>query len=96
MRVEQLHPFPIEDIRTILARYDGVEKITWVQEEPRNMGAWTYMNELFTEELGTDLRYVGRPANDSPAVASTKMHASEQYRLVVEAIGIDPAINTSH
>ncbi len=96
VRVEQLHPFPIEDIRTILARYDGVEKITWVQEEPRNMGAWTYMNELFTEELGTDLRYVGRPANDSPAVASTKMHASEQYRLVVEAIGIDPAINTSH
>lgn len=91
VRIEQLHPFPIEDVRAILNRYDGVRKLTWVQEEPRNMGAWTYINEQFTERLDVPLHYVGRPDNDSPAVASTKMHAAEQHRLVVEAIGIDPA-----
>ena len=91
VRIEQLHPFPLEDVRSILKRYDGARKLTWVQEEPRNMGAWTYINEQFTESLNTRLRYVGRPANDSPAVASTKIHAAEQHQLLVEAIGIDPS-----
>tara|TARA_B100001059_G_scaffold234286_1_gene276449 strand:+ start:5674 stop:8415 length:2742 start_codon:yes stop_codon:yes gene_type:complete len=91
VRIEQMHPFPIDEVRKILDRYKGTKKFIWVQEEPRNMGAWTFINEQFSERLGVQLNYVGRPDNDTPAVASTKMHATEQHRLVTDAIGIEPA-----
>ena len=94
VRVEQLYPLPAVEIEAMLKRYDGVKKMMWVQEEPRNMGAWSYINEQFTCCFGRTLQYIGRPENDTPAVASTKMHASEQHQLLIEAIGIDPATST--
>jgi 2-oxoglutarate dehydrogenase E1 component len=90
LRVEQLYPFANLQIEALLKRYEHVEKLLWVQEEPRNMGAWSYINEQFAVQFDTHLRYIGRPENDSPAVASMKMHASQQYQLLIEAIGINP------
>ncbi|MCH2149382.1 MAG: 2-oxoglutarate dehydrogenase E1 component, partial [Phycisphaerales bacterium] len=91
VRIEQLYPFAQHDLEAVLKRYENVQKVSWVQEEPRNMGAWSYINEQFMVHFDVNLRYIGRPENDSPAVASTKMHASQQYQLLVEAIGINPA-----
>ena len=95
VRIEQLYPFPVVEVNAILERYAGIRKMSWVQEEPRNMGAWVFINEQFTSKLDSRLRYVGRPENDSPAVASTKIHAAEQHQLLVEAIGIDPSMTAT-
>jgi 2-oxoglutarate dehydrogenase E1 component len=61
----------------------------YVQEEPENMGAWRYIDSEFRDNLDISLTRVCRRASASPAVASNKMHAIEQHRILVEAIGLD-------
>jgi 2-oxoglutarate dehydrogenase E1 component len=88
IRIEQLYPFPEQPIREVLDRYKKAEQFVWVQEEPKNMGAWRHMDAYFREVLEVTLPYVGRDANASPAVASTKMHAQEQEKILITAIGL--------
>jgi 2-oxoglutarate dehydrogenase E1 component len=81
VRLEQVYPFPAWKLAQILARYPNAE-IVWVQEEPRNMGAWTFVHGMWSgalAEFGTQvgnrpIRYVGREIGSSPAVGSTKLH----------------------
>ncbi|MCA9290175.1 MAG: 2-oxoglutarate dehydrogenase E1 component [Phycisphaerales bacterium] len=89
VRLEQLYPFRTQSITPILERYDHVEDVVWVQEEPRNMGAWSFVSAAFRDELDVELRYVGRDAKATPAVASEKMHKQEQHRIMVQAIGLE-------
>ncbi len=88
VRIEQLYPFAEAPMKEILARYHHAEHKFWVQEEPRNMGAWRFMDATMRERLEVELHYVGRDENASPAVASSKMHHQEQEKIMIEAIGL--------
>jgi 2-oxoglutarate dehydrogenase E1 component len=86
VRIEQLTPFPAEEVRAQLARYRGAEAV-WAQEEPENMGAWQSMLQQFVRLTGKAPTYAGRPAQASPAVGSLKRHGKEQAKVVALALG---------
>ncbi|MGO8670713.1 MAG: 2-oxoglutarate dehydrogenase E1 component [Capsulimonadaceae bacterium] len=92
-RVEQLHPFPFAELRAVIAGYPGLREIVWLQEEPRNMGAWSYVLECLRELAGTrlELTYVGRPEGASPAEGSIRRHTVEQNRIITAALSDVPA-----
>jgi 2-oxoglutarate dehydrogenase E1 component len=87
-RVEQLYPLPVDDLRTLFARYPSLTEIVWAQEEPRNMGAWSWLEPRLRELLpaGVTLRYAGRPERASPAEGYPAAHKAEQERIVAEAL----------
>jgi 2-oxoglutarate dehydrogenase E1 component len=86
-RVEQLYPFPADELQPILAEYPSLEEVIWLQEEPENMGAWTFVQSRLSAVLQGRwrLRYLGRPANSSPAEGSAAWHAANQAALVQHA-----------
>jgi 2-oxoglutarate dehydrogenase E1 component len=88
LRLERLHPFPGEALASSLGRYPGVADVVWAQEEPRNMGAWDFIDEPLRELLGAgqELRYLGRPPSASPATGSLRRHQEEQARLVRQVL----------
>ena len=88
VRVEQLYSFPWTELRETLARYPNLAELVWAQEEPRNMGAWTYLEPKLREVLpaGAALSYVGRPDRASPAEGYPAAHTLEQNRIVNEAL----------
>ena len=94
VRLEQVYPFPRRQLEEILARYPESSTKVWVQEEPRNMGAWRFVQDRLRVELELDVPYVGREENASPAVASQKMHRQEQNKIMIDAIGL-PATKDS-
>jgi len=86
IRVEQLYPFPQRRLKESLLRYGAARDIVWVQEEPRNGGAWAYMSERFSLHFPrTALRYHGRDENASKAAGSFKQYQIEQKKLVESA-----------
>jgi 2-oxoglutarate dehydrogenase complex dehydrogenase (E1) component-like enzyme len=87
VRVEQLYPFPDEQLDAIFARYPNLEEVRWVQEEPRNMGAWTFVYGKLARKLGgtRKLTVTSRPESASPATGSATIHQQEQDRLINEA-----------
>jgi 2-oxoglutarate dehydrogenase E1 component len=92
VRLEQLYPWPEQAVAAAVRRYAGAERVFWAQEEPANMGAWTFVRERVHELLPgrTKLGYAGRPASASPAVGSTRLHRREQAALVEVAFaGLD-------
>ena len=90
VRLEQLYSFPWPEMRAVLARYSGLEELVWVQEEPRNMGAWTYVEPKLRElaPAGVTVTYVGRPERASPAEGYPAAHAAEQSRIIREALEV--------
>ena len=91
IRVEQLYPFPLTAVKDTLAKYSNAKNLVWCQEEPRNMGGWTFMEAKFEDMVpgGEALRYAGRAESPSPATGSYAVHTREQERLVHEALTID-------
>ncbi|MCE2883301.1 MAG: 2-oxoglutarate dehydrogenase E1 component [Planctomycetaceae bacterium] len=87
VRLEQVYPFPDGALTKVLAMYPNAKKFAWVQEEPRNMGAYRFAQAQLKELMGIDVDYVGRPDCASPAVGSQKQHAIEQDKILTEAIG---------
>ncbi|CAM3985714.1 2-oxoglutarate dehydrogenase E1 component [Alicyclobacillus pomorum] len=87
-RIEQLYPFPEEELQDVIAQYPGLKEIVWLQEEPENMGAWTYMQPKLQALLPAKvkLRYVGRPEQASPAEGHAHAHNAEQARILDEAL----------
>jgi 2-oxoglutarate dehydrogenase E1 component len=85
-RVEQLHPFPFEALERVLRRYP-TDDVVWVQEEPWNMGAWSFVHDRIRRVLPAprSLRYVGRPESASPATGSFRIHEEEEAELLREA-----------
>ena len=81
VRLEQLHPFPEKQLRAILEKYKTDKKI-WVQEEPSNMGYWTYILRMMP---GDGLKLVSRKASASPATGYLKVHKIEQEKIVSKA-----------
>jgi 2-oxoglutarate dehydrogenase E1 component len=92
LRIEQLYPWPEQALAEAIRRHPRAERVFWVQEEPANMGAWTFVRERIQELLpsGTALGYAGRKASASPAVGSGRCHRREQAELVEAAFtGLD-------
>jgi 2-oxoglutarate dehydrogenase E1 component len=81
VRIEQLYPLHTEKLQKILQTHAGAE-VVWVQEEPENMGAWAFLKPYLK-----GARYVGRPANATPATGSHKKHKQEQQELLDQAFG---------
>jgi 2-oxoglutarate dehydrogenase E1 component len=89
IRLEQLHPFPEEEIKKILSKYSNVKDIVWCQEEPENMGAWSFVQPRFMELLSAkhDFSYIGRRAASSPATGYGSHHKAEQAEIVENCLG---------
>ncbi|WP_434741564.1 multifunctional oxoglutarate decarboxylase/oxoglutarate dehydrogenase thiamine pyrophosphate-binding subunit/dihydrolipoyllysine-residue succinyltransferase subunit [Micromonospora sp. SH-82] len=87
VRIEQLYPLPVEEIRAALGAYPNAEDFAWVQEEPANQGAWSFVALNLLEHLSeVRLRRISRPAAAAPAVGSAKMHEVEQATLLDAAL----------
>ncbi len=86
LRLEQIHPFPFDPLRELLAAY-STRDVAWVQEEPWNQGAWAFVQERLKRVLpaAAALRYIGRPESASPATGSFKIHEREEAEFVQEA-----------
>lgn len=84
VRIEELYPWPHEAIVKVMEQYRGVEQVVWAQEEPRNQGAWTYVQPRLRSSAGAavGVRYAGRPERASPAEGATDAHQEEQARIV--------------
>ncbi len=92
VRVEELYPWPAEQLTKVLDGYPNVREVVWAQEEPKNMGAWTYAAPRLGAVLGNKLplRYTGRPERASPAEGSMGAHQKEQARIVAEVLAASP------
>jgi len=93
VRVEQLYPFPAKELADVITRYSKAE-IFWCQEEPKNMGAWTFMAPTLADLCGrlgrapARIQYVGRKEAASPAAGYLKIHEREQKALIAEALDV--------
>jgi multifunctional 2-oxoglutarate metabolism enzyme len=86
IRAERLYPLPADEIAAEVARYPAAPTVTWVQEEPANMGSWPYMALRLPGLLNRPIDVVSRPASSAPAGGSAKAHHEEQARLVETAL----------
>ena len=92
IRIEQLYPFPKDELKAQLSQYHHVSRVVWTQEEPRNQGAWFYMqsrrNLQACISAHQTLEYVGRDYSASPAAGYLHLHRKQQNSLVQEALEI--------
>ncbi|MDH5590602.1 MAG: hypothetical protein OEZ65_05865, partial [Gemmatimonadota bacterium] len=90
-RMEQLYPFPGDEIEVLVARFPNLVEVLWTQEEPRNMGGLTYVGPRLRGVVPREipLSYVARPERASPAEGKSKDHQVEQERIVLEALGLN-------
>jgi 2-oxoglutarate dehydrogenase E1 component len=86
VRVEELYPWPHEAVAHIVDLYPGATEVVWAQEEPKNMGAWSYVSPRLRVSTGNVMivKYVGRPERASPAEGYASAHKVEQDRIVHE------------
>jgi len=85
--LEQMYPFPEADLRSVLGRYTNASEFIWVQEEPANMGALSFVLPRLKRIVGNNLRSIKRAANATPATGSAKAHELEQKTLITMALG---------
>jgi 2-oxoglutarate dehydrogenase complex dehydrogenase (E1) component-like enzyme len=87
VRVEQLYPWPEEALASVLGRYPNADQVVWVQEEPENMGAWSFahgrLHRLLRDRF--TLTHVSRAESASPATGSAALHQLEQEDLLRRA-----------
>jgi 2-oxoglutarate dehydrogenase E1 component len=87
VRVEQLYPFPVDDVQSAIASYPGATDVVWVQEEPENMGAWEFVRPHLEALVGQRrLALLARPRSSSPAEGSATRHARNQLLLIRRAL----------
>jgi 2-oxoglutarate dehydrogenase E1 component len=87
VRLEQLYPYPLAEVREILSAYSNLECLIWVQEEPRNMGAWRNLLHRFQASVsdGARLEYAGRDSRAVPATGSHEVHQAEEAAILEAA-----------
>jgi len=88
VRVEQLYPFPKQELKAIIDRFPNLSEVLWVQEEPKNMGAWSYIEPRIRDLVDTkkvSVNYNGRPKRSSPASGYQQIHAFEQQFIINQA-----------
>ncbi|MBK9713025.1 MAG: 2-oxoglutarate dehydrogenase E1 component [Kouleothrix sp.] len=87
-RVEELYSFPADELRAVIGGYPALREVVWLQEEPQNMGAWSYIGPRLREIVDPSIPiiYVGRPESASPAEGSLARHTIEQHRIIAAAL----------
>uniref|UniRef100_A0AAY4BQT1 2-oxoadipate dehydrogenase complex component E1 n=1 Tax=Denticeps clupeoides TaxID=299321 RepID=A0AAY4BQT1_9TELE len=85
VRLEELCPFPLEALRQELSRFPAATEFVWSQEEPQNMGPWSYVAPRFQKQLACKLRLVSRPALPAPAVGIGTLHSHQQEVILQES-----------
>jgi 2-oxoglutarate dehydrogenase E1 component len=92
LRIEQLYPFPEEELKQAFQRYPAARRFIWCQEEPRNQGVWYQTQHRLwrTMPQGATLEYAGRPTSAAPAVGSYQLHIAQLHALLDEALGSLP------
>jgi 2-oxoglutarate dehydrogenase E1 component len=92
VRVEELYPWPNAELTAVVDGYTSVEEVVWAQEEPRNMGAWTFVAPRLRGVIGNEmpLRYIGRPERASPAEGAKADHDEMQARIIADALEAMP------
>lgn len=90
-RVEEIYPFPEERLAEIIQRFPNLKEIVWVQEEPKNMGSWSFMEPRIRKLIPNtiSLQYVGRRRRSSPAEGDPIVHRKDQARIVNEALTLE-------
>jgi 2-oxoglutarate dehydrogenase E1 component len=94
LRIEQLYPFPARTLIQELSRFVNANDFVWCQEEPKNMGSWTFIEpnlEWVLDHIGannTRAAYAGRPASASTATGLLSRHLAEQKTLAQEALSV--------
>ncbi len=88
VRVELLYPFPADELKKVLANYPHVRQIAWVQEEPRNMGAWNYISPHLASlvDSSIEVEVISRPERSSPATGLSDLYQAEQEQIIAEAL----------
>jgi 2-oxoglutarate decarboxylase len=88
VRIEQLYPTPVDEIKSTYAQYPNAE-LCWVQDEPANQGPWTYIGLFLPRYMNGQVpTLVSRPASASPATGSAKRHAVEQADVIARALAL--------
>jgi 2-oxoglutarate dehydrogenase E1 component len=85
VRIEQLYPLPTEKIERVIQTYSGAVDFCWLQEEPRNMGAWSYIFPQLNGLVPKAIRYLGRETSSSPATGSHTLHKTQWTQFIQEA-----------
>jgi 2-oxoglutarate dehydrogenase E1 component len=85
IRLEQLYPFPDIELKALLTRYAQAMELIWVQDEPRNQGAWRFMAHHLRQYSGLPLHYAGRPESSAPATGIAGQH-KVQLEAIIEAV----------
>ena len=93
VRIEQLFPLPVEQLKEIIASYPNADDYVWAQEEPKNMGAYQFVFFRFMEllnqlNLKLSFSYVGRSERSSPATGSIYRHRAEQQQIVADVFRV--------
>jgi 2-oxoglutarate dehydrogenase E1 component len=91
VRLEQFYPFPRTALQDLFKKYPNAGQLVWAQEEPQNMGGWTFMEERLTNLLSAceRPRYIGRAPSASPATGSYHIHQTEQTEILTQALSLD-------
>jgi 2-oxoglutarate dehydrogenase E1 component len=94
VRIEELYPFPADALQKVIAGYPNLKEVVWMQEEPRNMGAWSFVEPRIRElaDWSGPIIYVGRREAASPAEGSMTQHLAEQQRILSDALDTPPAL----
>ena len=95
VRLEQLYPFPENQLKKVIQKYQDAKKWYWVQEEPENMGAWRFVRPRLQKLSGTSISYIGRQAASSPATGFPAIYKQEQSEIISQAVGRAPSSGDS-
>ena len=88
IRIEQFYPLNTDLLERIVANYPKAQSVVWCQEEPKNMGGWSFIAPRLMETLGKLPSYAGRKESASPAVGSLAVHRHEQKKLIEKAFSL--------
>ena len=88
IRVEQLYPLHEKKLKSMVTAFPKNAQLVWCQEEPQNMGAWTFIEPHLRKMFGREIAYAGREASASPAVGSLVRHKREQACVVRDAFSV--------
>ncbi|QJC34880.1 2-oxoglutarate dehydrogenase E1 component [Enterobacteriaceae endosymbiont of Donacia piscatrix] len=88
IRIEQLYPFPFSNIKKIIIKYYKINNFFWCQEEPKNQGAWIYIQNYFKNKLNLNINYIGRKSSSSPSTGNLNVHKKQQQKIIFSIFNI--------
>ena len=87
VRLEMLYPLPEKELKKVFANYAHIREVTWIQEEPHNMGAWSYLSPRLSALVGGNIEVIARPDRSSPASGFMDLFMAEQEHILTQALG---------